>query len=187
MTRMTGSNSYFVEAPGTSSAVVEWFRSLPAPPEETPTAYGFVLYFRSFGPLVFDEKGSIDVSRSPVVTVVLPALRRQMLWTVGEVHFLTTLSSPEGKVLQNTVRAFAKWLKESRIVYDQSPKAENPLAYYIEGSAKNRGDIYALPSGLEHLQRGGYVVSHRDNEFVVDRVCRQLRLRGIDCGPADAG
>ena len=187
MTRMTGSISYFVEAPGPSSAVIEWFRSLPAPPEETPTAYGFVLYFRGFGPLVYDEKGAIDVSRSPVVTVVLPALRRQILWTVGEVHFLPTLSSPEGKYLQSVVRAFSKWLKDKQQVYDQSPKAENPLAYYIEGSAKNRGDIYAFPDGLKHLQSGGYVVSHGDNELVVERVCRQLRLRGVDCGPAEVG
>lgn len=187
MTRMTGSIAYFVEAPGPSSAVVEWFRSLPVLPEETPTPYGFVLYFRSFGPLIYDERGSIDASRSPVVTVVLPALRRQIIWTVGEVHFLPTLSSPEGKPLQGVVRAFSKWLKDKPQVYAQSPKAENPLAYYIEGSAKNRGDIYAFSSGHKHLQSGGYVVSHGDTEAAVDRVCRQLRLRGIDCGPVDAG
>ena len=120
------------------------------------------------------------------MTVFLPAPRREILWTVGEVHFLPTLSLPEGKPLQSIVRAFAKWLKDKQKIYDQSPKVASPLAYYIEGSAKNRGDIYALPSGLEHLERGGYVISHGDNELVVDRVCRQLRLRGIDCGPADA-
>ncbi|WP_155908337.1 hypothetical protein [Asticcacaulis sp. YBE204] len=158
---------------------------MPEPPEETPTEYGFVLYFRSFGPLVYNGNGSIDVSRSPVVTVVLPTLRREILWTVGEVHFLPTLSLPEGKRLQNIVRAFSRWLKEKNKIYDQSPKVVSPFAYYIEGSAKNRGDIYALPSGLEHLERGGYVISHGDNEFVVDRVCRQLRLRGINSGSAD--
>ncbi|ESQ74543.1 hypothetical protein [Asticcacaulis sp. AC402] len=185
MTRLTGSTSYFVEAPGPSSAVIEWFRNLPEPPEETSTEYGFVLYFRSFGPLVYNEKAAIDVSRSPVVTIVLPTLCREILWTVGEVHFLPTLSLPEGKRLQRIVRAFAKWLKGKEKIYDQSPKVVSLLAYYIEGTARNRGDIYALPSGLEHLERGGYVISHRESEFVVDRVCRQLLLRGINCGPAD--
>jgi len=155
---------------------------LPEPPEEVQTAYGFVLYFRSFGPLVHEEAGAIDTARSPIVTLVRPALRREVLWTVGEVNFLATLSSPENKSLQSVARAFAKWLRGKERVYDRSPRIENPFAYYLEGSSKNWGDVYALPSGLEHLKRGGYVVSHKDNDFVIDRVCRSLRLRGIKCG-----
>jgi hypothetical protein len=182
MKRLTGSTSYFIEAPNTHSEVVDWFRRLPEPPEETPTAYGITLYFRSFGPLARDETGAIDVAHSPVVTIGLPVLRRDILWTIGEVHFLATLSLPQNSSLRGVSRAFSRWLKGNEAVYVQTGRSEQPYAYYLEGSAKNWGDVYALPSGLEHLKRGGYVVSLKDNDFVVDRVCRSLRLRGVNCG-----
>jgi hypothetical protein len=159
---------------------------LPEPPEETATAYGLVLYFRTFGPLAHDEAGAIDVTRSPVVTLVLPSVRREILWTVGEVHFRATLSLEQNKAIQKVGRAFLKWLKEHEQVYSQSVRAENPFAYYLEGSAKNWGDIFGLPSGMDHLRRGGYVVSYTDNASVLERVCRALRLRGVDCGTATA-
>jgi hypothetical protein len=184
MTRLTGSSSYFIEAPGSRSEVVEWFRRLPGPPEETPTAYGMTLYFRRFGPLAYDATGALDVARSPVVTIGLPVLRREILWTTGEVNFLATLSLPQNRSIQNVARAFSRWLRGNEPAYRQSVRSENPFAYYLEGSVKNWGAIYALPSGLEHLKRGGYVVSLKDNEFVVDKVCRTLRLRGVNCGAA---
>jgi hypothetical protein len=179
-----GSTLHFIEAPGPHSGVVEWFRRLPQCPEETPTAYGMVLYFRSFGPLVFDNTGAIDATRSPVVTIVLPTVRRAILWTVGAVHFRSTLRLEQNKAIAKVARSFSKWIKGHEQVYDPSVRAENPFAYYLEGSAKNWGAIYGLPSGLEHLRRQGYFVSHKDNDVVLDRVCRALRLRGVTCGPA---
>lgn len=54
--------------------------------------------------------------------------------------------------------------------------------YYLEGTVKNISDsIYAFPDGLAAYQAGQYFVAESDNEFVLDRVCRALRLRGIDC------
>src|SRR4051812_15315923 len=106
MTKVTGSASYFIDAPGSHSEVVEWFRRLPEPPEETLTAYGMMLYFRSFGPLVCDDTGAIDVARSPVATIGLPVLRRGVLWTVGQVNFLPTLSLPQNKSIRDVSRAF---------------------------------------------------------------------------------
>jgi hypothetical protein len=179
-----GSSFFFIEAPGSHSDVLQWFRDLPQPPEETPTGYGLVLYFRGFGPLVVDGTGELDATRSPVVTLVMPVVRREILWTVGEVHFRSTLYLDQNKSIQKVARSFSKWMKRHQQVYDQAINAENPLAYYIEGTAKNWGSIYALPSGLAHLERGGYSVSHRDGEFVLEKVCRSLRLRGIECGPA---
>ena len=175
-----GTASYFLEAPGSQSEVLGWFRVLPAPPEETPTDYGVVLYFRSFGPLVYDG-GGIDATRSPVVTVVLPTVRRGVLWTVGEVHFRSTLHLDQNKAIQKVARLFSRWLKGYEQVYDQSIKAKNEFAYYLEGSTGNWGPIYALPSGAERLKAGNYFVSYRDNDFVLDKICRALRLRGVEC------
>lgn len=182
MTSLTGSAFYFIEAPSSHSEVVEWFRRLPEPPEERLTAYGMTLYFRRFGPLAFDETGAIDVAHSPVATIGLPVLRRDVLWTIGEVNFLATLSLPQNSSLRGVQRAFSRWLKGNEAVYVQAGRSEQPYAYYLEGSAKNWGDVYALPSGLKHLKGGGYAVSLKDNDFVIDQVCRSLRLRGINCG-----
>lgn len=54
--------------------------------------------------------------------------------------------------------------------------------YYLEGTVRNISDfIYAFPDGLAAYLTGQYFVAESDNEFVLDRVCRTLRLRGIDC------
>ena len=172
---------YFLEAPDEQSHVLNWFRALPVPPEETLIDYGVVLYFQSFGPVVYDDTGSIDVTRSPIVTLVKPTVRRGILWTVGEVHFRSTLHLDQNKAIQKVARHFSKWLKGYAQVYDQSAGAKNEFAYYLEGSSQNWGAIFALPSGFEHLSRCEYYVSYRDNEFVLDRVCRTLKLRGVEC------
>ena len=179
-----GSTFQFIEAPGSPSSVLEWFRSLDAAPEETPTDRGVLLYFRSFGPLVYDETESIDAAKSPVVNVVLPYIGRDILWTVGEVHFLGTLAMSQNRSIRNVALSFARWIKAHELVYERSLKAENPFAYYLEGSSKNWGAIYAFPSGLAELKRGRYFVSDNDNETHLDTLCRTLRLRGVVCGPS---
>ena len=82
-----------------------------------------MLYFRSFGPLVYNETDSIDATKSPIVNLVLPHVRRDILWTVGEVHFLSTLYMSQNRSIQNVARSFARWIKTRELVYDQSPKA----------------------------------------------------------------
>lgn len=179
-----GSTFYFIEAPGGPGSVLSWFRNLDRAPEETPTKRGVVLYFRHFGPLVYDHDGAVDAKRSPVVNLVLPQVRRDILWTVGEVHFLVTPQRTQSQSIDNVARSFARWLKKHDVAYDQALKAENPLGYYLEGSSKNRGTIYALPSGFSELKNGRYFVADQDNQVHLDRVCRALRLRGVVCGPA---
>jgi hypothetical protein len=178
---MTGTSFYFVEAPDEPSEVVEWFRALTDPPKEAATDYGLALHFISSGPLISDGDGDIDTARSPA-TVVLPKVRRGVLWTVGEVNFLSTLSLPENKAVRSVASSFKKWLRAQEQVYGQSLESDSPFDYFLEGSCKNWGDIYGLPTGIAYLNRGGYVVSHKDNDFVLDHVCKLLRLRGIDCG-----
>lgn len=179
---MTGTSFYFVESPEGPSDVVAWFRALADPPEEAATDYGLALHFMSSGPLVRNGDGHIDAARSPVATVVLPKVRRGVLWTVGEVNFLSNLSVPENKAVRRVASSFKKWLRNQEQVYAQSRGPHSPFDYFLEGSCKNWGDIYGLPTGLAHLRRGGYIVSSKDNDLVLDRVCKLLRLRGIDCG-----
>ena len=141
-----------------------------------------VLYFRHLGPLVLKEDGFADGSRSPVVNLVLPVVRRHVLWTTGAVHFLTMPVSQFPEIAKIR-RAFARWIEGHPLVYDPNRNAENPFAYYLEGAAANRGPIYGLRSGMVALSSGQYFVDDLDNDHVLDRVCRTLRLRGIPCAP----
>lgn len=173
---------WFAEDPNESSEVLQWFRALSHPPEETPTANGYALYFRQAGPLALKGDGSIDGSHSPVVTVILPAVRRGVMWTTGSVHFLPIPVSqfPEFAKIR---KLFSRWIEERPLAYDPHVEAEKPFAYYLEGSAANRGPLYGLKSGMTALARGQFFVDELDNDFVLDRVCRTLKLRGIDCQP----
>ena len=174
------SSFWFVAAPNEASDILQWFRGLPQPPEETSTSTGYALYFRCFGRLALKEDGSIDTSRSPVVTVVSPGTRRQVLWSTGSLHFLPTPISQFPK-LAKIRRSFTRWMEANPLVYNHAINAENPFAYYLEGSATNRGPLYGLPSGMTALSRGQYFVDALDNDLVLDRVCRLLRLRGVEC------
>lgn len=171
---------WFAEDPHESSEVLQWFRALSQPPEETITATGYALYFREAGQLALKSDGSIDGSRSPVVTVIVPTVRRGVMWTTGSVHFLPMPVS-QFPVIAKIRKMFTRWIEEFPLAYDPHRDAENPFAYYLEGSAANRGRLYGLPSGMAALSREQYYVDELDNDFVLDRVCRALKLRGIDC------
>lgn len=172
---------WFVEAPSGVSEVLNWFRALPHPPEETVTPRGAVLFFRQLGPLVLNPDGSPDGARSPVVNLVLPTVRRNVLWTTGTVDFLTMPVSQFPEIAK-VRRAFGAWMGAHPLAYNPQRNAENTFAYYLEGSAPNRGKLYGLPSGMKALSSGRYFVDEMDNDHVLDRVCQTLRLRGVECG-----
>ena len=100
----------FISDPSELSEVVGWFRSLPVPPTEVSTERGVTLYFRESGPLEYDAKGAINPKASPVATIFLPRVRRGALWTVGEVHFLSTPLRQRFPALHKVSSAFSKWL-----------------------------------------------------------------------------
>jgi hypothetical protein len=177
-----GTTYRFIAIPDESSEVLEWFRNLENPPTEVGTEYGFVLYFREMGELSYDESGGINAKLSPVVTIFLPKIRRGILWTLGEVHFLATPFRQQYPLLYNISRAFNKWLSGHELVYS-SKRNDNPFSYYLEGSAKNKGsDIYAFKLGFDEIKSGRYFVSEDDNEARLDKICGYLRLRGLELG-----
>lgn len=156
------------------STVLDWFRSLPDQPVESAQEQGSLFYFREFGPLELDAK------KSSLVSVFLPLRKRGVLTTIGEVHFLATpLSAFPG--LNKINKRFREWLRGSPCVYSHRPDFMHEWHYFLEGSAKNwDSDIYALPGGMAALERGSYFVAQGDNDFVLDRVCRALELRGVE-------
>lgn len=176
-----GTTYRFIDSPAENiSSVLQWFKALPAPPEEIKTDRAVVLYFRSFGELAYTGSGSIDTKRSPVVTLFLPRSMRGALWSVGEVHFLPTPLKECFPELHKINNAFAKWLRQFQVVF--SPDGANEWNYYLEGSIQNYDPpVFGLPSGLKAIQNGQYFISDGDNEEVVDKVCSSLRLRGVQC------
>ena len=179
-----GTTYRFIEEPKKPSKVLEWFRALPQPPVEHETVHGVVLYFRELGPLVNDEKGAVDSSKCPVVNLFLPQVKLDVLWTVGEVHFLATPLRKLFPELNKISLKFSRWLSACECVFT-STSENNPYDYYLEGSVRNFDcPIFAFESGLAAIRGGHYFVAERDNDFVLHKVCSALSLRGIECGAA---
>jgi hypothetical protein len=170
----------FIEAPNGHSAVVEWFRSLPSAPDEMKTEWGYVFFFSQFGDLIYDDNGYIDSTKSPVVNVFLPRIRRGILWTVGEVHFRATPLKQRFAELNKVNGAFKKWLSSNELIFSNSPSAENKWNYHLEGSTRNYDPpIFALVSGADAIRNGQYFVADDDTEVRLDKICASLRLRGL--------
>jgi hypothetical protein len=130
------------------------------------------------------SKNSVPWSGFPIVTIVLPQVRRGVLWTIGEVHFRSTPLRKQFPALHKINGAFSKWLSAFECVYSNQ-RSENLYSYYFEGSVQNLdAPIFALQSGLEALKKERYFVSHMDNPSRLDSICKRLRLRGIDCADA---
>lgn len=174
-----GTTYRFIEAPGEGSDVLAWFRALPDSPSELVSEAGHLFHFRTMGPIAM-EHGAPVSDRSPLVNVFVPRVRRGVLWTAGEVHFLATplRSFP---ALQRISFAFKRWLSRLECIYEgPSPRPESEWAYFLEGSLRNHDSpIYALPSGMEALRAGRYFVSDDETDGQLDALCAALRLRGL--------
>ena len=170
----------FIEEPATPSDVMGWFRALPQPPTEVCTERATVLYFRELGPLVYESDGQVDARQSPVATIFLPRVMRNVLWTVGECHFLATPLRKLFPRLHKISSKFSRWLATHECIYSNR-STSNAYNYYLEGSVKNFDPpVFAFDSGLNALRAGRYFVSDHDNDFVLDKLCRALRLRGVE-------
>lgn len=103
-----GTTFRFIAEPSESSEVMTWFKDLEQPPQIVQTKHHVVLYFSEIGPLVYDSTGAVDSRSSPVVTIFLPRVRRGVLWTVGEVHFLATPLRKKFPALHKLSSRFSK-------------------------------------------------------------------------------
>lgn len=176
-----GSTFRFIANPELPNPVMEWLRALPFPPEEVPTARGIVLHFRRCGTLSYKPDGSILADESPVATLFAPRIRRGILWTVGELHFLSKRTPERFPDLENVSSMFSRWLKRFPRVYSNKFPL-NEFGYFLEGSVKHfDSPVYAFESGLDALRSGRYFVGDSDDELVLDKLCKSLRLRGTDC------
>jgi hypothetical protein len=175
------STYYFMSAPN-EHGVLEWFRSQTETAEEYPNADRTLLFYREHGSLAEKEDGSPDPTASPLVSIYAPKVRKSALWTIGEVHFLWK-GTKRFPALERMRKRFQSWLRERPIAWERRYDTLEGHGYYLEGSIRNWAEtIYAFPEGKAAFEAGQYFVSQHDNEFVLDRVCRTLRLRGIDCG-----
>jgi hypothetical protein len=137
------------------------------------------------GPLVQMPDGSgIDVRRSPLVSLFHPVLKRGVLWTTGEVDFLPTPLRRNCPPLYALSLRFKKWLSGFELVFTNKPSWTGDWNYYLEGSIKNYDPpVHALPRAAQALREGQYFVELRDNDYVLDKLCRSLRHRGVECIP----
>jgi len=94
----------------------------------------------------------------------------------------------EGYFLSSTVSAvrFANGWSLQDLVFSNRGNS-NPWNCFLEGSVQNHDSPgYALPGGVEALSNGQYFVAEGDTAFMLDKICKALRLRGISCAPLEA-
>jgi hypothetical protein len=115
--------------------------------------------------------------------VFLPHVRREVLWTVGEVHFLADRMQSSFPGLHRVLRSFRNWLQTFPLVFHQPRLPEisgGEWDYYLEGSVRNQDpEIFGLPHGMLALQRGQYFVCEDDTESRLDDILKMLKLRGV--------
>ncbi len=184
MARHANAYSRFDEDPNQESSVLDWLRRQELDSEESSFGSDVAFYFPSLGPLQKKADGSIDAEHSPVVTVNLPHVQRQILWTVGEVHFLSMPLS-QFPALESMRRSFLRWFEKFPLIYDHDPTGPHEFDYYLEGSAMNWGPIRAFPTGMSALNSERYFVSCRETDGSLSTLCKKLRLRGVDCAADD--
>jgi hypothetical protein len=171
---------YFLSAPSQVD-VLDWFRQQPETGEEHISDDRTLLFYRQFGPLAKNADGTADPTMSPLVSVYLPKVRRGVVWTVGEVHFLH-MAKAGFPALDRLRKSFQRWLEDYPIVWDRKQDHLEGYGYYSEGTVRNIAEkIYALPDGLSAFEAGQFFAAEGDNELVLERVCKSLRLRGINC------
>lgn len=179
----------FIEAPCETSAVLTWFRGLEKPPIEIKADWGVALHFSELGPLQSHPGllGAPDLTMSPVVALILPTEKRGLLWSVGEIRFVTgPLKTTYPKLYQISTH-LSKWLKSYECIFSlgKGHSAVSSHNYYLEGSTRNDpASIWALPSGLDALREGRYFVSAHESKERLEDVSRTLRLRGVQCSEA---
>lgn len=161
---------------------LDWFAALESMPKIFEVPQGWTVYFDKFGPLKSLDSGEINVKKSPVISIFRPQLKRGILWMAGEIHFLSTPMRRLFPALHLVDKQFHQWLSQFELVFSRRASFNAEWNYYLEGSLRNwDSDLYAFPSAFTALQNGQYFISSHDNDFTLDKICRQLRLRGIEC------
>ncbi len=174
-------NTFYFMASPTELDVLDWFRSQADRPEEYPNVERTLLFYRQFGSLAQTPDGSPDQTMSPLISVYLPKVRRGVLWTIGEVHFLSK-SKANFPALKRIEKDFRRWLGRYPVVWSREKDGEEGYGYFIEGTVKNvAAQIIGLPAGKAAFDAGQYFVAEHDNDYVLDQVCQSLRLRGVNC------
>ena len=171
---------YFLSAP-TEQDVLNWFRGQAEAAEEHPNDDRVLLFYRQYGPLAQTSDGSPDATMSPLVSIFFPKVRRSTLWTVGEVHFLYK-SKAGFSDLERLRGRFQKWLQSHPIAWERQQDGREGYGYYLEGGIQNIAEkVFALPTGGAALEVGQYFVAEGAGDYELDRICKALRLRGVNC------
>jgi hypothetical protein len=169
----------YLAVDGEGGAVRDWFDGLDPSPVTVHVDRGAWLHFGDAGPLVFDATGNIEVQDSPLVSVFPSRRVRGVLWTAGEVHFVTKGLRHRYPGLDQVRRQFDTWMNELDLVYDGRP---GEFDFLLEGSIRNfDSPLFAFGGAAAALRSGSYFVSEDDSGVVLDDVCRRLALRDVRC------
>lgn len=179
-----GATFHFIASPSEPSEVLRWFQNLDAAPERVETKSGAWLLFRESGLLAHNVDGSINPEKSPLVSVTVPRVRRDILWTVGEVQFCPAPLRAQFPKLQKIQANFSAWLSSHERIFSNKAR-DGVFDYYLEGMVRNYAtEIFAFESGLSAIKGERYFVTNHETEGSLDVLSKKLSLRGVNCAAA---
>jgi len=203
----------FLAIDGEHRKILEWFSEQTLRARENATPDRVLFWYESEGPLAYwpteisisdnashrQQKKALmlrwqqehapgqqilDSGNTPLVSIELPRKVRGVLWTTGEVTFTGTPLRNRFPRLASLHRSLVRWLRQFELVFDPRMRRSD-FDYFLEGTIRNYdSEVRALPHALAALRNGQYFINTGAEEAQVEKLCRQLRLRGVNCDPA---
>jgi hypothetical protein len=116
---------------------------------------------------------------SPLAVIRWPRQIAGVLWSMGEVTFTPSRLRSRFPSLARVASSFSRWLAHFELVHGRSFESTPEVKYHLEGFIQNSDfNVYALPRAAAALRDGQYFVNDDISDAVVDKLLKQLRLRG---------
>ena len=155
--------------------------------------HAIALYFPEYGPVRFrpllerERLPQVDTDLTPLVIVTAPRLLRGVIWTAGEVEFLSTPLRRTFPGLHRLSKQFLAWLSELPRAHPDPSSDEVAFSYFLRGELLNfDSPLFVFPSAMDALRRRTFFVGSHVGAAYIDTLCRELRLQGILCTPPEA-
>ena len=139
-----------------------------------------VVLRKEYGNCVLTGQGP-DMYRSPAFYLLLPYLKSNRFYTVGEVRVLQTIATMKAQypLMLKAINELGRLLKSHQLVFDC--RINELGVHNFDGQLKLSGyeeKVYALPAAYEYLNEGNYFISGEVNDYVYKKWLEMIALRG---------
>ena len=135
-----------------------------------------VYHFYDFGEM------TNDIDTSPAIIIILPIKITEFLWRSGQIHIqkngMTKINPDFHKVVKRLIENLDN---NKNVIWNQGNfLGDGKFNYYLRGTLQNISwKIISLDSGMIHLDNQKYYLAPNDNESVVSKELKSLKLIGL--------